>query len=183
MIHSSIRIGLIVTAWVLESVCAQTTANPTRRPTRSTRPAPNVEINVHKGKTKSKTSTTGRQETYEFTVTIKNLDGIHGHREMKAELFAIGENRSDHSMYNVIATKTSSFDLARGAEHAFKSDFFYVKYYSGSGMTLGGYLVLVYDRNGTLVKSKATKSSFEKGIKTIRAAEISKSSSKSFRLK
>ena len=173
----------MVTAWVLESVCAQTTENPARRPTRSNRPSPNVEINVHKGKTKSKTSPTGRQEPYEFTVTIKNLDGIHGHREMKAELFAIGANRSEQSMYNVITTKTSTFDLARGTAHSFKSDFFYVKYYSGSGMTLGGYMVLVYDRNGTLVKSKATKASFEKGIKTIRAAEISKSSSKSFRLK
>lgn len=162
---------------------AQDISQQPSRPVASNRPAPNVEINVHKGKAKNKTSATGRQETYEFTVTIKNLDGINGHRGMKTELYAIGENRADHSMYNVISTKNSTFDLARGASHDFKSDFFYVKYYENSGMTLGGYLVLVYDKEGSLVKTKATKSSFDSGIEEIKAADVSKSSSKAFRLK
>jgi hypothetical protein len=141
-----------------------------------------LEITAHTGKSKSRTSESGRLETYEFTVGVQNLDQIRGWRGFRAEFFALGEDRSDHSMYNVISSQTSSFDLPARGKHTFKSDFFKIKYTSGTGMTLGGYMVLIYDVGDRLVEIKSSKSSFEKNIKKIREAKVSTTSTYSFRL-
>ena len=141
-----------------------------------------LEISAHSGKSKSKTSTSGRLETYEFTLGVTNLDQVKGWRGFTAEFYALGQDRSDHKLFGVVSSKTETFDLPRRGEHKFKSDFFKIKYTSGTGFTLGGYMVLIYDSGGRLVKIKSSRSSFEKNIQKIREAKVSTTGTYAFRM-
>lgn len=141
-----------------------------------------LEISAHKGKSKSRTSESGRLETYEFTVGVQNLDPIRGWRGFRCEFYALGQDRSDHNLFGVVSSKSSQFDLPKRGKHEFKSDFFKIKYTSGTGYTLGGYLILIYDVGGRLVKIKSTRSSFEKNIQRIREAKVSTTGTYAFRM-
>ena len=141
-----------------------------------------LDISAHKGKSKSRTSERGRLETYEFTIGVANLDAVRGWRGFTAEFYALGQDRSDHNLFGVVSSKTATFDLPRRGKHEFKSDFFKIKYTSGTGSTLGGYLVLIYDKEGRLVKIKSTRTSFEKNIQKIREARVSTTGSQAFRM-
>lgn len=141
-----------------------------------------LEINVHKGINKNKASSVSTQESYQFTVKVRNNEPKKAFTGLTAELFVLGVDKSDETMFNLISRTTEVFDLGIRAEHAFESKLFYVKYTTNSGSELGGYLVVITDAEGRVVAMKSTRSSLEKNLERIRGAPVSTSKKKAFRL-
>jgi hypothetical protein len=145
-------------------------------------PRARIDIQVHKGLNKNRTSSVSTQESYQFTVKLRNAEPARDFKGISAELYVLSVDKADESMFNLIARTAEAFDLAPRAEHEFQSGLFYVKYTTRSGSELGGYIVVVTDAEGQILAVKSSRASFEKHLDTIRSAPLSTSKRKAFRL-
>ena len=143
---------------------------------------PKIDIQVKKGKDRSKASSQSTLETFEFEVMVKSLTPGAKLENAEIQLYVLGVSNANENMYNVINVQQEQFDLTPAA-HTIVTPLLQVKYTSsGGGMKLGGYLVVVTDADGNVLGTKATRASFEKNLETIRGAKVSTSSKSSFRM-
>lgn len=158
-------------------------AKPPAAPPAVTNAAPaRLDITVHKGLSKKKTSTTSTQESYQFTVRVKNEEPSRRFDNLSAELFVLSEDRADATMFNLIHRAEDSFALPVRGEHEFQSGLFYVKYTAQSGSELAGYIVVITDDADRVVAVKSTRTLFEANLDKLRTTAVSTSKRKAFRL-
>ena len=156
-------------------------AAPAEKPGPKT-PLPKIDIQVKKGKDRSKASSQSTLETFEFEVMVKSLTPGAKLENAEIQLYVLGVSNANENMYNVINVQQEQFDLTPAA-HTIVTPLLQVKYTSsGGGMKLGGYLVVISDADGNVIGTKATRASFEKNLETIRGAKVSTSSKSSFRM-
>jgi hypothetical protein len=141
-----------------------------------------LDITVHKGLSKKKTSTTSTQESYQFTVRVKNEEPSRKFENLSAELYVLSEDRADATMFNLIHRAEDSFALPVRGEHEFQSGLFYVKYTAQSGSELAGYIVVITDDTDRVVAVKSTRTLFEANLDKLRTTTVSTSKRKAFRL-
>ena len=149
-----LTLGLVFTATVFGAA--------PKKPVKPKKPEPRLDIRIKKNRSKSSTSKTGRQETYEFEVLIKNTHPSATYKDYVAELYVLSEDNADSKLLERLTEITSSFTLKPRAEHSFKADLIKVKYYKKSGTKLGGHLLLIRDEEGDIVKILASKPAWAK---------------------
>lgn len=143
---------------------------------------PKVDIQVKKGKDRSKASSQSTLVTFEFEVDVKCLTPGIKMENAEVQLYVLGVSNANENLYNVINVQQEQFELSAKA-HTIKTPLLQVKYTSsGGGMKLGGYLAVVTDPDGNVLGTKATRASFEKNIDLIRGAKVSTTSKASFRM-
>ncbi len=143
---------------------------------------PKVDIQVKKGKDRSKASSQSTLETFEFEVDVRCITPGIKIENAEVQLYVLGVSNANENLYNVINVQQEQFELSAKA-HTIKTPLLQVKYTSsGGGMKLGGYLAVVTDPDGNLLGTKATRASFEKNMDLIRGAKVSTSSKASFRM-
>ena len=143
---------------------------------------PKVDIQVKKGKDRSKASSQSTLETFEFVVGVRSLTPGVKLENAEVQLYVLGVSNANENMYNVINVQQEQFELTPKV-HTITTPLLQVKYTSsGGGMKLGGYLVVVTDPDGKVLGTKATRASFEKNIELIRGAKVSTTSKASFRM-
>ena len=182
----------VVTAFTL-SVAAEQAADPAAAnpvPPANAAPAaktppkaqPKVDIQVKKGKDRSKASSQSTLETFEFEVAVKSLTPGVKLENAEIQLYVLGVSNANENLYNVINVQQEQFELTPKT-HTIVTPLLKLKYTSsGGGMKLGGYLVVVTDPDGNVLGTKATRASFEKNIELIRGAKVSTTSKASFRM-
>ncbi|MFO1491081.1 MAG: hypothetical protein U1F77_11105 [Kiritimatiellia bacterium] len=145
-------------------------------------PPPKIDIQVKKGKDRSKASSQSTLETFEFEVVVRSLTPGVKMENAGIQLYVLGVSNANENLYNVINVQQEQFELTP-KEHTLVTPLLKLKYTSsGGGMKLGGYLVVVTDPDGNVLGTKATRASFEKNIDTIRGAKVSTTSKASFRM-
>ena len=143
---------------------------------------PKIDIQVKKGKDRSKASSQSTLETFEFEVDVKCLTPGVKMENAEVQLYVLGVSNANENLYNVINVQQEQFELS-AKTHTIKTPLLQVKYTSsGGGMKLGGYLAVVTDPDGKVLGTKATRASFEKNIELIRGAKVSTTSKASFRM-
>ncbi len=134
---------------------------------------PNLEIVVTKSKSDSLDGSDydNRQQTFEFTVKIRNKDFSKDLENLNAELYVVGKYVTSNE-YVLLDKATSSFGLPRGKEHSFKGNPIELSYDDNKaarfGVKYNGYLVFVQDRDGNILAEKGNKTSFLKYIDKLR---------------
>jgi hypothetical protein len=141
-----------------------------------------LDITVHKGLSKKKTSSVSTQESYQFTVRVKNEEPSRKFESLGAELYVLSQDKADSSMFNLIHSAQDSFALPVRGEHEFQSGLFYVKYTAQSGSELAGYIVVITDDSDRVVAMKSTSKLFEPNLDKLRTSIVSTSKRKAFRL-
>ena len=143
---------------------------------------PKIDIQVKKGKDRSKASSQSTLETFEFEVVVKSITPGVKMENAEVQLYVLGVSNANENLYNVINVQQEQFELS-AKPHTIKTPLLQVKYTSsGGGMKLGGYLAVVTDPDGNVIGTKATRASFEKNIELIRGAKVSTTSKASFRM-
>ena len=143
---------------------------------------PKVDIQVKKGKDRSKASSQSTLETFEFEVDVRCITPGVKLENAEIQLYVLGVSNANENLYNVINVQQEQFELS-AKTHTIKTPLLQVKYTSsGGGMKLGGYLAVVTDPEGNVLGTKATRASFEKNIELIRGAKVSTTSKASFRM-
>lgn len=145
-------------------------------------PPARLDMVVKKGRTKKKTSSTGRQETYQFTLVVKNLEPVRELKDAEVNLYVLGQDVLDRNLYNLVFTHTAIVDLPPLKEAEIETDTFYLKYTGASGTEFGGYIVTVDDAEGNRQLVKTTNAKFEKQLDEIREQKVSKTKTYSFRI-
>ena len=143
---------------------------------------PKIDIQVKKGKDRSKASSQSTLETFEFEVVVKSITPGVKMENAEVQLYVLGVSNANENLYNVINVQQEQFELS-AKPHTINTPLLQVKYTSsGGGMKLGGYLAVVTDPDGNVIGTKATRASFEKNIELIRGAKVSTTSKASFRM-
>jgi len=142
-----------------------------------------IELVVKKGRVNKKTSSTGVQETYQFSVDIKNKEPVRVLNEVQVNLYVLGRDVNDRSLYNLINHSLSVFTIAPQAASTLESATFYLRHTKSTGTEYDGYIITIDDKDGHRLLTKTTNRRFEDNIDLIRAAKVSKTKTNSFRLK
>lgn len=145
-------------------------------------PPVRLDLVIQKGKTKKKTSSSGRQETYQFELTVKNLEPARELKDAVINLYVLGQDVLDRNLYNLVYHNMGVITVPPLKEAEFECDSFYLKYTDSSGTEFGGYVITVEDALGNLQLIKSTNVKFEKQLDTIREKRVSKTKTYSFRL-
>jgi hypothetical protein len=142
-----------------------------------------IDLVIKKGRVNKKTSSTGVQETYQFSVEIKNKEPVRVLNEVQVNLYVLGRDVKDRTLYNLINHSLNVFTIAPQAVDTLESSAFYLRYTKSSGTEYDGYLITIDDKEGHRLLTKSTNRRFEDNLDLIRAAKVSKTKTNSFRLK
>jgi hypothetical protein len=125
------------------------------------------------GRVKSTKRTT---ESFQIEATIKSKEVKRTFKEYTADVYVLGVSLANKRDFILLDKVTTTFDLVPRGVQVFKTKPVTLKSSKGRGGDKGqkysGYLVVVKDDKGELVKSRASKTSFMKKVEMLDAAKI-----------
>lgn len=103
------------------------------------------------------------KESFKIEAKIKSKEFKRTFKNCTAQVYVLGRDANDSKSYTLVATKQEKFDLNPGKITVVQTDAVTLTSIKDgkkeSGKEYGGYLVVIRDADGDVIKTKATKSS------------------------
>lgn len=128
-----------------------------------------IDIVVKKGLKRgySGTDYDNKRDVMSFTVQIKSKEFRTDYKTLKATLYVYGRNTSTQ-LFQLLLKESSELDLPRGGSHEFDGGTLSLEYddnYSAQfGVKYAGYVLVIRDEQGAVVKAKSTNQSFVNNV-------------------